>query len=329
MDFFIVKFLSSLVKVLDTLSGRDRITKILQYGAKILSYFLERRKQFLNKHLLEATDAMILMDKNLFNFSKQNNLISIGLNRTQKFESSISDARKVFRFFKSIGSLLDVYQFFIKVILPNYFSRFLKQNGANTTTNQKTVVGATVSPPKIKITDFLKVIQKILLSIYILYDHASWFAKVGLFSDVKSIKAKTIWQRLFNNSRTKDYSDYACKMWFISMIFTVLADLFEFIDVFIDEIKLLNEQLDCLRVDGSAIDKSEQQLKDSLEAKENKMRDITNRKNQITRNLIKNVADLGVSGNGGFKVWNLNNAVVGFCGCLSAFVGLYESWPKP
>ncbi|KAG2377385.1 hypothetical protein C9374_009296 [Naegleria lovaniensis] len=335
MDHPIYIFLSQFVKIMDTLSGRDRVTKILQYGAKVVSYGIETRRQLVLKHLFSSSSdsTTSLIHHEAFDLEKTKTFYTQALKRTSNFESSISDARKVFRFFKSIGSLLDVYKFVI-----NLYQLHWKKGTNNEKLGEKR--------PNLRWIDFVRVSQKFLLSIYILYDHASWAAKAGLFYDVTELNAVHVWQKLFNNSRAKHYSETSCKMWFIGTLLMLISDVYDFFDTFNEEIRCLREKADCMRdlpegflnlsdflvepSNAAAVPTPSNPIKNSrLSSIDAKLKEISDRKSQIVRNIIKNTSDLLVAGNGGYKVWSLNNAVVGISGCVSAVVGLYETWPAP
>nr|CAG4719013.1 unnamed protein product [Naegleria fowleri] len=334
---------------MDTLSGRDRVTKILQYGAKVVSYAIETRRQLVLKHLISehVESSHSLIHHEAFDLEKTKTFYTQALKRTSNFESSISDARKVFRFFKSIGSLLDVYKFVIQFYQLHWKKRETNHTSSTTgnATNSTNEMKNGEKRSTLRWIDFVRVSQKFLLSIYILYDHASWAAKAGLFYDVTELNAVHVWQKLFNNSRAKHYSETSCKMWFIGTLLMLISDVYDFLDTFNEEIRCLREKADCMRelpegflnlsdflVEPSnavAVPTPSNPIKNSkLSSIDTKLKEISDRKSQIVRNIIKNTSDLLVAGNGGYKVWSLNNAVVGISGCVSAVVGLYETWPK-
>jgi len=324
MDNPIIIFLTQFVKVMDTLAGRDRITKILQYGAKVVNHTVELRRQSVMYHLEQSNGASLAMEQTFYKQVSK---------RISNFESSISDARKVYRFFKSIGSLLEVYKFVVNIYNHYWKRREMKEGDKQ------------VAQFRLRWIDIVKISQKFLLSIYILYDHASWAAKAGLFSEVSELNAVHIWQKLFNNSRARHYSDTSCKMWFIGTLLTLISDLYEYYETFNEEVRCLREKCECisevpegfLNLNDFLLGNQPQSFETSASVNSKSSRiskidanlkKIGDKKAQVVRNILKNTSDLLVSGNGGFKVWSLNNAIVGSAGCASAFIGLYETWPS-
>ncbi|EFC45845.1 predicted protein [Naegleria gruberi] len=141
-------------------------------------------------------------------------------------------------------------------------------------------------------------------------------------------------------------------MWFIGTLLTLISDFYDYFDIFNQEISILREKSNSISqlnegfinlndfIDHDKKTSAEIAIPSNNNLNNNnstitrisqideRLKKVQDKKVQITRNLMKNTADLMVAGNGGYKVWSLNNGIIGLCGCISSFIGLYESWPS-
>ncbi|KAL0479694.1 hypothetical protein AKO1_007514 [Acrasis kona] len=316
-NFNTIEFLKKLFTFLETVGGRDKLAKLLQYGSKILGYMFEQQQLAL-KLMMSETNTSLVHSKEYF--LSRSDALSKYISKANTFDVSIAQARKVFRMLKFIPGYIAVYQFLQKL--------YALQNPHG-------------KAPSITLHEVLSTGSKFFMANYFTFDTLNWLAKMGVLFEPRKpgyakseSRAKVFVVDWLNNGRLADFGKYSNYSWFYGLLLTIAADVVTMINLFKKELKLLTEihkevsNQTNVSMDAALSENSNQLASyERSQSLQYELDQLYHQRNMLGLAFVKNLADMGIAANL-VNIISINKGYMGVCGCISAIIGWYELWPK-
>jgi hypothetical protein len=305
----LIDFLTKLNTMLNSTSGRDKITKCLQSSGKIVVYLLDRH---LEKH-------------------GENELVRTARKKVYSFESNLSMARKVFRFGKFISGYLSFYEFMKKLkSILDYWRIHGSLQGFDV---------------PLTIYEALSNIQKFIMANFFFFDMFNWCAKIGiLFSDPLP-KNGLLWfskdffniRYKLNNHRASEYNQYGSNLWFCSICLLLILDVLKMVESYKKEVVLLKELHE--QVVSSTLNTIKQiqnttqvTLDSQIESPKcielrSQLQKVYKERDKHFMVIARNICDFGIASDL-VGLWSISNGTNGLLGLFSAILGAIEIWPE-
>ncbi|KAM9981767.1 hypothetical protein ACTFIY_004068 [Dictyostelium cf. discoideum] len=290
----ILEFNDKIISVFNSLDGRDKVFKFIQYFSQLLHHF--------NKRIIKILET-ILFKSNKFN----DKLVK---ERLKSLESSFCDARIVFRlfgFFREFNNLVEFFQNLIESLkqFKNKQNQEIKEN--ENLTRKRQILNTFKSFTNIS-TSFLNTLE--------LIDHS--------FNFISELNDIIFWgTRIKIFQVTDKFMDLVCKVsnfvWVYSLVVFIIRIIYGLINTIIQILKLKNK-----------INKEKQKIEEQEEEEEKENKETliilrNNRTNEI-KSLISAIAEFGLCICSIYEIEN--DGYIGGCGALSAFISLQEIWDE-
>ncbi|KAN0022812.1 hypothetical protein ACTFIU_005552 [Dictyostelium citrinum] len=334
----ILEFNDKIISVFNSLDGRDKVFKFIQYFSQLLHHFIDK------KYITRLLNLLIDKKKKRINSNNNNNnkriikILETILFQSNKFndklvkerlkslESSFCDARIVFRlfgFFREFNNLVEFFQTLI-VSLKQFKEKQNQEIKENVTLTRKRQILNTLK-------SFTN-ISKSFLNTLELIDHS--------FNFISELNDIIFWGTRIKIFEVSDrFMDLVCKVsnfvWVYSLVVFIIRIIYGLINTIIQIIKLKNKNLIILKNNNSNHNNNnnnnndkEKQEQEEEEYKENKETLIilnNNRTNEI-KSLISAIAEFGLCICSIYEIEN--DGYIGSCGALSAFISLQEIWDE-
>lgn len=300
--------LDNLLKLVNNANGRDKATKVLQYGTRIVD------------------DAIT---------SSSSSPSSLELvKRVRLFGTGLATARKVMRFWKPLVGYMALIRFIQRIVR-------LTGRGSGTASSLSLTGSGTKEKP-VQWIEILQLIEKVFVSNYFLFDHLNWASKIGLLSNEKlsnsgeiidysgddgSMRSTVVGKlkAVFNNGKALRYGQIGFTFWMYGVLAGLIATSLELKNNIVRESNLLME-INANLKQMSASDSSEEANRRAKELELELVR-LTRERSALLRKALVGLCDLGTAASLSGH-WQAKNWIVGVLGVVSAGIGCYEMWPK-
>ncbi|KAM9966038.1 hypothetical protein ACTFIR_006226 [Dictyostelium discoideum] len=333
----ILEFNDKIISVFNSLDGRDKVFKFIQYFSQLLHHFVDKKyitrllntfidkrkkKKINNNNVNNNNNKRIIkiLETILFKSNKFND--KLVKERLKSLESSFCDARIVFRlfgFFREFNNLVEFFQNLIESLkqFKDKQNQEIKEN--QNLTRKRQILNTLKSFTNIS-TSFLNTLE--------LIDHS--------FNFISELNDIIFWgTRIKIFQVTDKFMDLVCKVsnfvWVYSLVVFIIRIIYGLINTIIQILKLKNKNKNKINKEKQQlqqIEEEEEKEEEDEEYKENKETLIilrNNRTNEI-KSLISAIAEFGLCICSIYEIEN--DGYIGGCGALSAFISLQEIWDE-
>lgn len=284
-------FVDNLTKLLASTMGRDKASKLLHYGSKVVQHVLEARIERLMACGAPAAAVARYQDWDA---------------RVASFEGGVASGRKVMRFGRA---------------LPGYTLAFVELYRS-----LQQARSATAARLALDVVGFL---NKFCMANYFLLDHLNWAARLKLLSNAPlgaaaaaqppaatkqpPAAALSLPQALLNNGRLAQYAQWSAKAWMLGVCMALVTDLHALL--------LLSQQEEPLQREARTSTSTET----AVRARQQLAQLHVKRREQFLA-LVANLCDLftamALAG-----LLRLTKGTLGTLGSINALIGIYKLWP--
>ncbi|KAK5577942.1 hypothetical protein RB653_002890 [Dictyostelium firmibasis] len=339
----ILEFNDKIISVFNSLDGRDKVFKFIQYFSQLLHHLIDKKYATRLLNTLINKKKKIVNDNNTLNNRSNNNnnnkkilrLLEGILLRSNKFndklvkerlkslESSFCDARIVFRlfgFFREFNNLIEFFKTLIES-LKQFKENQNQEFKDNQISRKRQILNTLKSFTNIS-SSFLNTLE--------LIDHS--------FNFISELNDIIFWGTRIKIFEVSDrFMDLVCKVsnfvWVYSLVVFIVRIIYGLINTIIQILKLKNKNQLLIKKRFEFENKKQQQQQQPLKEEKDEYTEnqetliilSNNRINEI-KSLISAIAEFGLCVCSIYEIEN--DGYIGGCGALSAFISLQEIWDE-